>query len=64
MGYRTQVVEFVSADATPKNLLIRAEKIHEPGDTAAIQEYLELKKFWSVEPAIEGLLGEKFKLFM
>lgn len=62
MGYRTQVVEFVSADATPKNLLIRAEKVHQPGDAVAIQEYLELKNFWSVKPAIEGLLGEKFKL--
>ena len=50
----------MSADATPKNLLIRAEKIHEPGDPAAMREYLELKKFWSVEPAIEGLLGERF----
>jgi hypothetical protein len=63
MGYRTQVVEFVSADATPKNLLIRAEKVHPPGDDAALQEYLNLKKFWAVEPTIEGLLGDKFKLF-
>ena len=60
MGYRTQVVEFVSADTTPKNLLLRAEKIHEPGDADAMREYLDLKKFWSVEPAIEGMLGEKF----
>ena len=63
MGYRTQVVEFVSADATPKNLLLRAEKIHEPGDADAMREFLDLKKFWSVEPAIEGLLGETFKRF-
>lgn len=63
MGYRSQVVEFVSADATPKNLLIRAEKTQDPGNAAAAREYVELKKFWSVEPAIEGLLGEKFKLF-
>ena len=61
MGYHTEVVEFVTADATPKNLLIRAEKVRPPGDAGAIQEYLELKKFWSVEPAIEGLLGRKFE---
>ena len=61
MGYRAQVVEFVSADATPKNLLLRAEKIHPPGDTATMREYLDLKKFWSVEPAIEGLLGDEFR---
>lgn len=60
MGYRTQAVEFVSADATPKNLLLRAEKIREPGDGTAMQEYLDLKKFWSVEPVIEGMLGARF----
>ena len=61
MGYRTQVVEFVSPDATPKNLLIRAEKKQRPGDPDAMREYLELKKFWSVEPAIEGMLGKEFR---
>jgi hypothetical protein len=63
MGYRAQVVEFVSLDATPKNLLIRAEKKQRPSDVDAVREYLELKRFWSVEPAIEGMLGEKFRLF-
>jgi hypothetical protein len=62
-GYRTQAMEFVAPEETPKNLLLRAEKIHEPGDAAAMREYLELKQFWSVEPAIEGMLGEKFKRF-
>jgi SAM-dependent methyltransferase len=61
MGYRAQVVEFVSPDATPKNLLIRAEKIQRPGDVDAVREYLDLKKFWSVEPAIEGMLGAEFR---
>jgi SAM-dependent methyltransferase len=61
MGYRTQVVEFVSADATPKNLLIRAEKKQDPGNADAAREYAELKNFWSVEPAIEGLLGDAFR---
>ncbi len=60
MGYRTQVVEFVSADATPKNLLLRAEKVREPGDADALREYAELKQFWGVEPAIGGLLRERF----
>ena len=62
MGYRTQVVEFVSPDATPKNLLIRAEKKRRPGDVDAVREYLEMKKFWSVEPAIEGMLGKEFRV--
>ncbi len=64
MGYRTQVVEFVSADATPKNLLIRAERTQEPGNADAAREYVELKQFWNVEPAIEGLLGTAFRPFV
>ena len=61
MGYRTQVVEFVAPEATPKNLLLRAEQAHRPGEPTTMQEYRELKQFWSVEPALEGMLGEKFK---
>ena len=30
MGYRTDVIEFVSSGDTPKNLMIRAEKILRP----------------------------------
>ncbi len=57
MGYRVQVMEFVSAEATPKNLMIRAEKTSAPGDPEALREYQELKRFWGVEPCLEKLLG-------
>ena len=58
MGYRTDVVEFVSPEHTSKNLLIRAVKTHAPGDSAAIQEYVQLKQFWNVTPYLEELLGD------
>ena len=30
----------------------------------AAREYVELKQFWNVEPAIEGLLGTAFRPFV
>ncbi len=61
MGYRTSVIEFVSPEATSKNLMIRAEAGAEPGDPAALFEYSELKAFWNVTPAIGRMLGRSFQ---
>jgi hypothetical protein len=64
MGYQTNVSEFVAPEHTAKNLLIRAESGCKPGEAAFIDEYLALKNFWQVEPALEGLLGESFRGFL
>ena len=58
MGYRADVVEFVSSEHTAKNLLIRAVRKHRTGDAAAVREYDELKAFWGVRPYLEELLGD------
>ncbi len=58
MGYKTDVVEFVSPEHTSRNLLIRAVKSQAPGDSAAVQEYMRLKQFWNVTPYLEELLGD------
>jgi len=60
MGYKTDVVEFVSSEHTDKNLMIRAVRRAQPAKAKYIQEYLELKKFWNVTPYIETLLGDRF----
>lgn len=60
MGYRADVVEFVSTEHTAKNLLIRAVKTTSPGDTRSVEEYRSLKAFWQVTPHLERLLGEVF----
>ncbi len=60
MGYKTDVVEFVSADHTGRNLLIRAVRRGKLGDSAALREYEDLKAFWGVTPYLEKLLGEGF----
>jgi len=62
MGYKTDVIEFISPEHTDKNLMIRAVKREQVSKERAryVQEYLELKRFWSVTPYIETLLGEEF----
>lgn len=60
MGYKTDVVEFIAAEHTDKNLLIRAARRLPPGNAESIQEYLDLKHYWGVTPYLETLLGESF----
>jgi SAM-dependent methyltransferase len=59
MGYKTDVIEFISTEHTDRNLMIRAVKRMSKGDKKYLQEYEELKAFWGVTPYIEKLLREK-----
>ncbi|MCB9436394.1 MAG: SAM-dependent methyltransferase [Anaerolineales bacterium] len=60
MGYQTQVIEFVTSEHTAKNLMIRAARVAQPGESQFVDEYLALKAFWGVTPYLETLLGERF----
>ncbi len=62
MGYRTEVVEFISTEHTARNLMIRAVKI-DAADIPApfLAEYRAMKTFWGVTPHLETLLGESFR---
>lgn len=61
MGYKTDVVEFVATEHTPRNLMIRAVRGTQVGDAALVGEYQEMKRFWGVTPYIEKSLGEPFQ---
>ena len=64
MGYRTNVIEFISPEHTSKNLIIRAERAGTPGRAEAVTEYCALRDFWGVTPHLEGLLGDPFACFL
>ena len=53
LGFRVNVMEFVSAEATARNLLLKAEFCVKPGQQAAVSDYLELRDFWKVTPWLE-----------
>lgn len=58
-GYRARVMEFVSPEATGRNILIRAEKGLRPQLGEAVSEYQSLCDFWGVEPYIGKALFPK-----
>ena len=58
LGYRTQVVEFVSPDATARNILLRAEYGVKSGQPHPVAEYLELRDCWGVTPWLETRLAD------
>ncbi len=59
LGYRTDIVEFVSTEHTGKNLMIRAVKSAQPLDRLAFHEYTKLKELWQVEPFLGQLLEKE-----
>lgn len=60
LGYHVDVIEFVSPEATARNLMIRAVRREEkgPAEAPAFERYRALADEWAVKPALEGLLGE------
>ena len=63
MGYRTDVIEFVSTEHTAKNLMIRAVKSAPRGDRQAIHEYEALTEFCQVRPYLAQLLDHELARF-
>jgi hypothetical protein len=56
-GYKTDVIEFVAAEHTDRNLMIRAIRRGPGADSKALEEYQALKAFWGVTPYLETALG-------
>ena len=63
VGYRVDVIEFVSAEHTAKNLLLRAVRAPSPGrERRALAQYRELRDRYAVDPAVGRLLGGRLTL--
>lgn len=59
MGYRTQILEFIDMEHTPKNILIRAIKQGKRKDN--IRQIQEILDFWNVKPTLAELVLEPEK---
>ena len=63
LGYRVKIVEFVSPEATPRNIMLRAEWGVKPGQSGPVGEYLDMRDAWHVTPVLEKILGERLTRF-
>src|SRR5574344_1001166 len=57
LGFKVQVIEFVSSEATARNIMLRCEYGAKPGQPGPIGEYLELRDYWKVTPWLETRLA-------
>jgi len=59
-GYKTQILEFIDMEHTPKNILIRATLLNTPLSEnlrqKKLMEYREMVQFLQVEPTLYSLL--------
>ena len=62
-GYKVEAVEFIDAEHTPKNIMLRCTRrpgLKAPGevqDTAALQKWRTFAAAWQADPALARLLG-------
>jgi SAM-dependent methyltransferase len=64
IGYRTQLLEFIDMEHTPKNILIRAVKgkpLSEEDRLELVSGYAEFRSFLQAEPYLERALGDELR---
>jgi len=58
MGYRTQVLEFIDMEHTPKNIMIRAFFEDTTKIDKVVKQYKQFKNEWQISPYIEEAFGK------
>ena len=64
LGYKTKVIEFVSNEATARNIMLKCVSGVKPGQPGPVGEYLSLKDYWKVVPWLETRLGETLERYL
>jgi SAM-dependent methyltransferase len=59
VGYRVDVMEFVSTEHTARNVAIRAVHTGAPADPALVAEYRSITTEWGLRPRLAVLLSEE-----
>ena len=52
LGFKVQVIEFVSSEATMRNIMLKCEYCVKPGQAGPVGEYLALRDYWGGEAVV------------
>ena len=58
LGFKVQVIEFVSSEATARNIMLKCEYGVKSGQPGPVSEYLNLRDYWKVTPWLETRLAK------
>ena len=64
LGFKVQVIEFVSSEAIARNIMLKCEYGVKPGQPGPIGEYLALRDYWKVTPWLETRLGKSLGKYL
>lgn len=56
MGYRTEIIEFVGDEHTPRNLMIRAVKTGAKPDEIDLKRFKDMVSLWKIQPRLSQLV--------
>ena len=57
LGYRTEVIEFIGGEHTPRNIMIRAVKTGAKADSKDVESYKKMLSDWKFDPALASRLN-------
>ena len=57
LGYRTEVIEFIGGEHTPRNIMIRAVYTGAKPDSKDLDSYKKMLSEWSIDPALASRLN-------
>jgi hypothetical protein len=52
LGYRTEVIEFIGGEHTPRNIMIRAVLTNAKADPKDVETYKKMLSDWQIDPAL------------
>ncbi len=61
-GYKTDIIEFIDLEHSPKNLLIRAIKNDSPVDKKILDSHNKFKEFLGIDTLIDKLISKYYKV--
>lgn len=57
LGYRTEVIEFIGGEHTPRNIMIRAVLTSAKADPKELETYKKMLSDWQIDPALASRLN-------